>query len=143
MRTLFTLYKVKREFPGLHTVVEVIDPTRMAMVKANLRADEIILKEIIDGNLIARCIRTPGISSLIYELINLEGKVIQETNLDELGIADASAYRDVILHGIENDKTFIGFIRGKENLSQLSPAKATVIRNDDRLIYIADRKARR
>lgn len=139
MRTLFTLYKIKREFPNVHTIVEVIDPAHLAMVKANLLADEIVLKETIDGNLTARCIKIPGVSRLIYELINLEGKVLHETDLKELGLTDGCAYGDVIRRGIDTDLTFIGFIRGTENLAELSPAKATTVRHDDRLIYVAER----
>lgn len=143
MRTLFTLYKVKREFPNVHTVVEVINPDRLAMVKANLLADEIILKEMIDGNLTANCIKIPGVSKLIYELINLEGKVLHETDAGAIGLTDGCPYGEVVRHGIEHEMTFIGFIRGTQNLSQLSPGKDTAIMRDDRLIYIADKKARR
>jgi len=141
MRTLFTLYKVKRDFPDVHTVVEVNDPARLEMVKANLLADEIILKETIDGHLTASCVKIPGVSRLIYELINLEGKVLQETTPASIGLADGCIYGDVVGHGIDHNMTFIGFIRGSENLSQLSPSRNTPVLRDDRLIFIADRRA--
>lgn len=76
--------------------MEIINPDRLAVVKANLLADEIILKEIIDGNLIANCIKIPGVSRLIYELINLEGKVLQETGLKSPGLADGCPCGDVV-----------------------------------------------
>lgn len=140
MRTLFTLYKVKQEFPDLHTVVEVTDPGRVPMVKTNLLADEVILKETIDGNLVANCVKIPGVSRLIYELINLEGKVLNETSLRRLGMHESCDYRDVVQHGIDHEMTFIGLIRGSDSGSLLSPSGATTVTNDDRLIYMAERK---
>ena len=139
MRTLFTLYKIKRGFPNVHTVVEVHDPAHLEMVKANLLADEIILKEVIDGNLTARCIKIPGVSRLIYELINLEGKILHETDAKSLGLNESCVWGDVVRHGIEHEMTFLGLIRGEQNLSQLSPGKETAVAPGDRLIYAADR----
>jgi voltage-gated potassium channel len=139
MRVLFTLYKIKTTYPQVHTVSELINPEHMPMMKTNLQGDEIILKEIIDGNLIAHCIKIPLVSSLIYELLDLEGKILRETSLEDLDLGDSCLYREVILHGIEHDFTFIGYIRGTENLSQLSPSKNDTILASDRLIYITDR----
>jgi voltage-gated potassium channel len=142
MRTLFTLYKVKREFPDVHTVVEVNDPAHLEMVRANLLADEIVLKEVIDGSLTASCIKIPGVSRLIYELINLEGKVLHETDAGSLGLDEPCIWGDVVRHGIENELTFLGFIRGDQKLSQLSPGRDTRISTSDRLIYAADKERR-
>lgn len=139
MRSLFTLYKVKQEFPDLHTVVEVNEPARLEMVRANLLADEIVLKEVIDGHLAASCIKIPGVSRLIYELINLQGKVIHETTPHRLGLDDGSTYADVVRHGIEHDRNYIGLITGAGAEPKLSPSGSTVVQRDDRLIYIADR----
>ena len=139
MRTIFTLYKIKLNYPNVHTVVEVINTNHIEMVKSNIKGDEIILKEIIDGNLIANCVKMPGISHLLYEIINMEGKVIRETNVNKLGLPENCPYKEVIKYGIDNEITFIGYIRGEENISQLSPGKNAIIRKTDRLIYIADR----
>ncbi len=48
-------------------------------------------------------------------------------------------YKEVIQYGIENEITFLGFIRGENNISQLSPSKNVVVYNSDRLIYLSER----
>ncbi len=140
MRTLFTLYKIKQKYPDIHTVAEVINPDRLDMIKTNIEGDEIVLKEVIDGNLIANCIKIPGVSLLINELLNREGNVIQETTLSKLGLADRCLYRDVITHGIETDINYIGYISGEENIAKLSPSKHETIKDSDRLIFLAHKK---
>lgn len=139
MRTIFTLYKIKLNYPNVHTVAEVINPDRIEMVKSNIKGDEIILKNIIDGNIVANCVRIPKISFLLYEIINLEGKIIRETTVNKLGLHDNCPYSEVIKYGIENEITFLGYVRGEENSSQLSPSKNAIVKTSDRLIYITDR----
>ncbi len=141
MRTIFTLYKIKINYPDVHTVVEVINPEHIEMVKSNIKGDEVILKEIIDGNMVANCVKMPRISHLLYEIINMEGKVIRETTVKKLGLNEECLYADVITYGIENEITFIGFIRGEENVSQLSPSKNETIKKGDRLIFITEQAA--
>ena len=143
MRTLFTLYKIKTTYPDVHTVVEINDPSRLEMIESGVRADEVILKESIDGNLVASCLKVSGISRLIYELINLEGKVLHETSVRSLGLGENPQYSEVVRHGIENRMTFLGLVRVADSTSQLSPPGATVVLSDDRLIYIADRERHR
>lgn len=142
MRGIFTLYKIKLKYPNVHTITEIINPDKLEMVRSNIRADEIILKETIDGNLVANCIKVPNVSSMIYELVNREGKTIGETSLRELGLPDPSTYGDVIRHGIDTDITFIGHISDRTSRSQLSPRKTTVVEVDDRLIYVTDNPER-
>ncbi len=137
MRTIFTLNKIKKKYPDIHTVAEVINPDRLDMIKTNIEGDEIVLKEVIDGNLIANCIKLPGVSPLIYELINREGNIIQETTLSKLGLVDGCLYRDVITHGIETDINYIGYISGDENIARLSPSKHETINESDSLIFLA------
>ncbi len=139
MNTIFTLYKIKQNFPNIHTVVELINPDRLEMIKSNLKGDEIILKEIIDGNMVANCVKFPQISNLLYEILNPEGKIIKETSLEQIGLKDFCKYEEVIKFGIEKDITFIGFIRGEHNISQLSPSKNVIVNTTDRLIFIAER----
>ncbi len=43
MRAIFTIYKIKREYPDVHTISEIINPERIEMIKVNLKGDEIIL----------------------------------------------------------------------------------------------------
>ncbi len=141
MRTIFTLYKIKINYPNVHTVIEVINPEHIEMVKSNIKGDEVILKEIIDGNLVANCVKMPSISHLLYEIISLEGKVIRETTVKKIGLDDQCPYGDVIKYGIDKEITFIGYIRGEESVSQLSPGKKAIIRTTDRLIYVTERAA--
>ncbi len=139
MNTIFTLYKIKQNYPNIHTIVELINPDRIEMIKSNLKGDEIILKEIIDGNMVANCVKFSKISNLLYEILNPEGKIIKETTIDLIGLEDLCKYEEVILYGIENEITFLGFIRGENNVSQLSPSKNIIVNKYDRLIYISER----
>jgi voltage-gated potassium channel len=139
MRVLFTLYNIKKHYPEVHTISELINLDHLPMIRNRLKGDEIILKEVIDGNLIASCIKIPGVSKLIYELINLEGKVIRETSLAELKLGHRCLYWDVVAHGIDHDIAFLGYISGEDATSHLAPDNDESITESDRLIYLAHR----
>lgn len=136
MRAIFTIYKIKNEYPDVHTISEIINPERIEMIKINLKGDEIILKEVIDGNLIATCMKHPYISPLLYELMDLKGKIIKEITANEIKITESCQYENVIRYGIDNDIAFIGLIH--QNKSKLSPGKTELVYPEDRLLYVTE-----
>ncbi len=135
MHTVLTVYNIKKENPDVHVIAEIINRDNTTLIN-DLHCDDIIFKETIDLYLIVKCILHPNISPIIYDLLTVQGKQIKETSLNETGLSETEVvYRDVRVHGLEKDITFIGYLSGTDQII-LSPKNDQPIRPEYRLLYI-------
>ncbi len=135
MHTVLTVYNIKKENPDIHIVAEIINRENTAIIN-DLQCDDIIFKETIDLNLIVKCILHPNISPIIYDLLTFKGKKIKETSLTEIDLPiENVVFKDVRLHGLKNDVTYLGYISGNDKIV-LSPENNHIILPHFRLVYI-------
>jgi hypothetical protein len=134
IKTILTVYNIKKQFPDTYVLAEIIDRGNTGIIN-NTGCDAVIYKEEIDAELIINCIKYPMISKMIYELLSYEGKKLLETTLDEIGFTSETTIKQIKIYGLEKDITFIGYIN-KEKESILAPSNETIISNDDILIYL-------
>lgn len=137
MRTIFTVYNIKKENPKVHTIAELIHKNKLSMLKESIQGDEIILTEVLDSHLIAASLIHLHIFPVLNELISLEGKVLHGATPKELGFKEREFhYKEILLYGIDHDLVFIGYISKEESQAYLSPPKERLIDQDDTIIYI-------
>lgn len=137
MRTIFTVYNVKKENHKIHTIAELIHKNKLSMMKETVQGDEIILTEVLDSHLIAASIIHLHIFPVLNELINLEGKKLHGLTPKEIGFKEKDlSYKEILLYGIEHDMVFIGYISKKESRAFLSPEKTKMLTKTDTVIYI-------
>ncbi len=135
MHTVLTVYNIRKENPDIHIIAEIINRENTAIIN-ELQCDDIVFKEIIDLNLIVKCVLHPNISPIIYDLLTDRGKTIKETSLAEIGISKENiTYRDIRLHGLEQDVTYLGYISG-DNETVLTPKNDCIVLPHYRLVYI-------
>ncbi len=135
MRTMFTLYKIKLNYPRIHTVAEVINPENTPIVK-DLNCDDIIYKEALDSSLITSCILHPNISPIIYELLTVEGKQLKQATVAQMGLeGEEITYRDARRRALERNVTLLGYITPRGDIS-LAPSNAQSVSPEYRLVYI-------
>lgn len=135
MRTVLTVYNIEQENPNVHTIAEIINEKNAEIIKEKINGDEIIFKETIDAHLIVNCIRHPYISPMLYDLLNLDDRIIKEKQLKDLGFTKNTTFKELKQYQIEKDIVIIGYI-DTENTAFLAPQNAAVITTDDRLIYV-------
>jgi voltage-gated potassium channel len=138
MRTVLTVYNLKSENSKIHTIAEIFRKENAHILTEKIQCEEIIYKESIDSHLIATCLRHPKLSSVIYELLNLEGRVIQEKTLKEFNIAtdnEEILYRQLKQYQVDQDITFIALIT-EDGDALLAPANTRIVNPNDRLMYI-------
>ena len=135
MRTVLTVYNIEQENPAVHTVAEIINEKNSEIIKEKIKGDEIIFKETIDAHLIVNCIRHPYISPMLYDLLNLDNRIIKEKRLKDLGFTESATFKELKQYQIEKDIVIIGYI-DTENTAFLAPQNTTIIAADDRLIYV-------
>ena len=119
----------------MHTIAEIINEKNAEIIKEKINGDEIIFKETIDAHLIVNCIRHPYISPMLYDLLNLDDRIIKEKQLKDLGFTKNTTFKELKQYQIEKDIVIIGYI-DTENTAFLAPQNAAVITTDDRLIYV-------
>ncbi len=135
MHTVLTVYNIRKENPHIQIIAEIIDRENTTIIN-DLKCNDIIFKEIVDFNLITGCVLHPNISPIIYDLLTVRGKQLKQTTLDEIGLsAQEVTYRDIRLHGLEQDVTYLGYISDTDDI-KLMPANSEIIRPDYRLVYI-------
>ncbi|MGI5076084.1 hypothetical protein E4N71_11800 [Treponema vincentii] len=135
MRTVLTVYNIERENPAVHTVAEIINEKNSEIIKEKIKGDEIIFKETIDAHLIVNCIRHPYISPMLYDLLNLDNRIIKEKRLKDFGFTESATFKELKQYQIEKAIVIIGYI-DTENTAFLAPQNTTIIAADDRLIYV-------
>ncbi len=135
MHTVLTVYNIRKENPDIHIIAEIIDRENTTIIN-DLKCDDIIFKEIVDFNLITGCILHPNISPIIYDLLTVRGKQLKQTTVEEIGLSGENVtYKDIRLHGLEQDVTYLGYI-ADSGAVQLMPANSEKILPDYRLVYI-------
>ncbi|MGI5173752.1 NAD-binding protein [Treponema sp. OMZ 840] len=135
MRTVLTVYNIEQENPDIHTIAEIINEKNSEIIKEKIKGDEIIFKETIDAHLIVNCIRHPYISPMMYDLLNLKGRVLKEEKPEYFGFKGSVTFKELKKHQIESDIVIIGYINSK-NEPYLAPENSTIITQADRIIYI-------
>jgi len=136
MNTVLTVYNIKKEFPDIHIISEIIDTENTTIIK-DLNCDDIIYKETLDASLIVNSILHPNISSIFYDLLTNKGKVLNEIVLKDTILKNnqKNSFKEVRELGLEMDCTFIGYI-SSDKKSVLMPKNSEILENDSRLIYI-------
>ncbi len=135
MHSILTCYNIKKEYPDVPIIVEILDKDNKGLIK-DLNCEDVIFKELIDLNLITGCILHPNISPIIYDLLTVQGKQLKSTNLKEIAIhGEKVTFRDVRLHGLENDITFIGYV-SPNGKTGLMPPNNEEIFPEYQLVYI-------
>ncbi len=135
MHSILTCYNIKKEYPDVPIIVEMLDNDNKSLIE-NLNCEDVIFKESIDLNLITGCILHPNISPIIYDLLTVQGKQLKSTNIEEIALRDETVtFRDVRLHGLEVDVTFIGYV-GPNGKTRLMPPNNEEIFPDYQLVYI-------
>lgn len=135
MRTALTVFNLKNIEKDIHVIAEIINEGNSKILSEQIGCDEIIFKNTIDANLITSCILHPNVSSIIYELVNLEGKSIGETNLSKLQLERGTTFKDLKFFGLENDLTFLGYI-SPERETILSPDNDTLLTEEMRILFL-------
>ena len=136
MNTVLTVYNIKKEFPDIHIISEIIDTENTTIIN-DLNCDDIIYKETLDASLIVNSILHPNISSIFYDLLTNKGKVLNELVLEDtnLGNNKQNTFKEVRELGLEMDCTFIGYI-DSDKKAVLMPKNSEILENDSRLVYI-------
>ena len=135
MHTVLTVYNIRKERPDVPLIAEIMDRENTSFID-ELGCSDVVYKETIDRNLITSCILLPNTSPLFYDLLTVTGKTIKTTSLAKLGMPrEGVTYRDVRLHGLANDLTFLGFIDGTL-AAELTPPNDTIVRPHYQLVYI-------
>ncbi len=135
MRTVLTVFNIEQENKNVHTIAEIINQENSEIIRDKIKGDEIIYKESIDANLISNCIRHPYISPLLYEMLNLDGRVIKENKLEHFGFKEPVKFKELKQYQIDQDINIIGFI-AENNDAQLAPKNDEIIALADRIIYL-------
>lgn len=136
LRTVMTIFHIEKEAPQVHTIAEINDEKNAEIIKDKIQGDEILYKEMIDSRIISSCIMHRHISNMFYEMFgSVNNEKIKETTLSELKMAAGTVVKDIKMHFLNEDSTFLGFIDG-ENASHLSPKNDTKLQEEHRLIYI-------
>lgn len=134
IRTILTVYNLKKLHSSLYTLAEIINKENTKIIE-NTKCDAVIYKDDIDAQLMINCIKFPKVSQLIYDLLSIEGKVIEETNLEKIGFSENTTFKQLKIYGLEHDITFISYITAK-NRQNLAPSNIDIIQKDYRLFYI-------
>lgn len=136
MNTVLTVYNIKKEFPDIHIISEIIDTDNTTIIN-DLHCDDIIYKETLDASLIVNSILHPNISSIFYDLLTNKGKVLNEIILKDTILINnkKNSFKEVRELGLEMDCTFIGYI-GSNKKAVLMPKNSEILENDSRLVYI-------
>jgi len=134
LRSCFILFSLRQINPDVHCIIELYNQNQTEFALNDLGADEIIPKNSIDSDLIYNSLLIPGISSMIYQIYNREGYVLEELRLSDLGLVEGTLYKEARMACVKRQLTLLGFIRGKKHW--LSPAGDTEGIGDDRLVVI-------
>lgn len=135
MRTVMTVYNIEQENSNVHTIAEIINQDNSRIIRDRIKGDEIIFKETIDAHLIANCIRHPFISPMVYELLNLEGRILKEARLSDINFHNPVNFRELKEYQLDKNITILGYI-SNNNHAVLAPKNEDMIELSDRLIYI-------
>jgi len=138
LRTVLTVYNIKsdREYKRVHTISEINQSENANIIKEKMNGDELIRKEVIDANMISTCMRFPKISSIIYELLNTNGKRLKEKQLIDFKLKPGAKLRDVREKCIDDNNTVFGVLRdGGE--PELTPNNNLILGENDKIIVIA------
>ncbi|MGD9809627.1 MAG: ion transporter [Deferribacterales bacterium] len=135
LRTVLTVFNIEQENSEVHTIAEIINQENGEIIRDKIMGDEIIYKEMIDASLICNCVRHPYISPLIYDMLNIDNRTMEEATLADFGINYSLSYKELKLKLIDKEITLLGVI-DKDNNSELSPKNDTIISSTDRLLYL-------
>lgn len=135
LRTVLTVFNIEQENSNVHTIAEIINQENGEIIKDKVMGDEIIFKETIDANLICNCVRHPYVSPLIYDLLNIDHRSLEECRLADFKIKSDCTYKELKLKLIDEDVTLLGIIRG-DNTAELAPKNDTIILTSDRLMFL-------
>ncbi|HBE04242.1 MAG TPA: hypothetical protein DC049_17460 [Spirochaetia bacterium] len=126
MRTVLAVYNIRELFPRAYILCEIINHYSSALIK-RLRCNDIIFKEKIDADFILCCLKHPYISTLLYDLLNLDKKTLRSIPCSELVSRDECTYHEVFQAGIANDICPIGYFdaSGKPRLAPDQNEKMT------------------
>ncbi|WP_029410629.1 ion transporter [Treponema pedis] len=126
MRTVLTVYNIEQENPAVHTIAEIINEKNAEIIQEKIKGDEIVFKETIDAHLIVNCIRHPYISPMLYDFLNLDGRILREEKLSYFGFKGATTFKDLKQHQVDSDIVIIGYI-DSENHAYLAPKNSVCI----------------
>lgn len=135
MRTVLTVYNIEQENSAVHTIAEIINEKNAEIIQEKIKGDEIVFKETIDAHLIVNCIRHPFISSMLYNFLNLDGRILNEEKLSYFGFNEPTTFKSLKQHQVESDIVIIGYIDSRNN-AYLAPQSDVRIEPSDRIIYI-------
>lgn len=136
LRTVMTIFQIEREAPDVHTIAEINDEKNAEIIKDKIEGDEILYKEMIDSRIITSCINHRHISNMFYDMFGAnQNEKIKETSREQLKLGENTVVKDIKLHFVNQDATFLGFIDDK-NGAHLSPKNDIPIDKNYRLIYI-------
>jgi voltage-gated potassium channel len=135
LRTVLTVFNIETEF-DVHTISEINYRENAKIIADKINGDELIFKEIIDAHLISTCVKFPAISTLIYDLLNSEGKKLEKIQLSDIQLESGTSMKAVKHSCIDKDWTVLGIERSK-SIPELSPSNDIVLDKDDKIIVIA------
>jgi len=143
LRTVMTVFNIEKENDKVHTIAEINFDENAKIIKEKIFGDEIIYKESIDANIIANSIRHNYISPMIYEMLNLEGKVFKEKLFRDFGFDKETKYFNLKESLLQKNITLLGFINKEDDNDNqqkhkcnLAPDNNQIIKPDDRVIYL-------
>ena len=135
MRTVLTVFNIEQENSDVHTIAEIMNQKNAEIIQNKIKGDEIIFKEKIDSSLIVSSMRHPYISSMISELANLDGKVLEEKKLSDLNLVGDVQYVEIKKAMVLKDQVVLGIIT-VNNEPHLSPKNDFMVTDKDRIILI-------
>ena len=134
MRTVMTVYNVKSQYENVHTISEINYAENSKIIKDRMHGDELIFKEKIDASIINSCIEISYISPLIYEMLNNEGKKLQQRDITEFDVKPGASMQEIRECTLSENMVILGLMRDHKPV--LVPNNDFVLNDKDKVIVL-------
>jgi len=128
---------IDRLNPDIYLFAEV-NNYKNAVHFERANVNDFIISNEIESKVLVRSVLYQGVNKAIKELItNSYGNELYEMSLDSK--FNGKKYGEIVLEFLHRNVTIIGFYRNDK--TNLNPLDNTILQNNDKLIYIANKKA--
>jgi len=128
---------IDRLNPDIYLFAEV-NNYKNAVHFERANVNDFIISNEIESKVLVRSVLYQGVNKAIKELItNSYGNELYEMSLDSK--YTGKKYGEIVLEFLHRNVTIIGFYRNDK--TNLNPLDSTILQSNDKLIYIANKKA--
>ncbi len=152
LRTFMTTFHIEKNYSEVHTISEIYCEENAELIQEKINGDEVIFKERVDASLIFNSIVHNNVSPMIYELLDLDGKVMRSKKLKTLFKEEMIKYKEIKLLSIDFDINIFGILESsklseiemteakRKEFTKLAPLNDEYFSCEDTLIYISERE---